>query len=1046
MYDKERVVTKQKRYWLLALLALLIATIPALQPLLRADFTCGYDNVFHLWRAVQVEALWAQGVFASRWAPDMAHGYGFPLFVFTSPGPSMVAALLHRSGLVWSLALNATFALGLVLGGLFMLLLGNELFGPAAGFAAAVAYVYAPFQAYDVYNRGSLWEAFAWAFPPLVLWGIQRWSVHKERIAWVAGVLGLALMVMSHHLFAFLFAPLLALWVLVNALARRDWQVLWRGILLGGLGLGLTAFFWVPPLLERGYVQTGRLLGTWVFDYRYNFLSLRHVLALPRVTDPFLVNDWPQKSLGLVPAGLGVLSLLGWHRKTPLQRWHTGLLIGMAVIFTLLTLPVSSAVWDKVPLLSYVQFPWRFLGPAALCTALLVGAGAAAVHQRVGTAWKVPWAPLLMAAVVVAANLGWFFPAHCAPPGDISIRGMLAWERATDTLGTTAKGEYLPIWVEDFPQHPALQDAYASGTIPNRLDATTLPPGSMLYGASYGAVKDCSHLELTQAARLRVLRFYYPGWQVKIDGQDVAIVPEAGSGLITFDVPAGDHVIEVVFRETPQRLAADVVSLVALAGFILVTVRAQTHATGLTSTSQPIVKSYAVSWIAFSMVLLLVKVGYADREGSLWLRTRLRQDGSVRDIERLLSVNFGGKGLLLGMEGLPAAVPGDAAPELTLYWRALQPGDSDWQVGIELVDGVDETAYNIPLRPARWARTPSPFSEWADNQYARMDMVLEIPPGIPPGPYAVKLKLFDRDTLVPASVLGEDGNPLGPDVVIAHINLERPSSPFALESLGIPDNAAPVTCGPLRLWAMTADRTQAAPGDVVVVRSVWEAAHPPDSDVRVPLLLQDARGQVRWEWDVPLVASWWPADMWQVGDRWAGSQALRLPPDLESGPYTLNTGEGCAVPQILKLQVTAPERVWEMPPDYSPVDATFGARVVLKGVLLPEVAVTPGDTLSLSLAWEGRVQIETPYRIFVHLSDEQGHMLAQDDGEPAGWTRPTTGWAVSEVILDDRTLSIPGDALPGSYRLTAGVYESGGGRLTLPDGSDAVHIATIRVE
>ena len=37
----------------LPLLALALLCIPALQPLLGGDFTCGYDTTFHLWRAVQ---------------------------------------------------------------------------------------------------------------------------------------------------------------------------------------------------------------------------------------------------------------------------------------------------------------------------------------------------------------------------------------------------------------------------------------------------------------------------------------------------------------------------------------------------------------------------------------------------------------------------------------------------------------------------------------------------------------------------------------------------------------------------------------------------------------------------------------------------------------------------------------------------------------------------------------------------------------------------------------------------------------------------------
>ena len=128
-------------------LALLLLLVPAIQPLLSTDLTCGYDNTFHLWRAVQVESLLRDGTYLSRWAPDMARGFGYPLFVFVTPTSAFVTALFHLAGLSWPIALNATFAVGVLLGAFFTLLFANDLFGHVAGVVAAIAYAYAPFQA-----------------------------------------------------------------------------------------------------------------------------------------------------------------------------------------------------------------------------------------------------------------------------------------------------------------------------------------------------------------------------------------------------------------------------------------------------------------------------------------------------------------------------------------------------------------------------------------------------------------------------------------------------------------------------------------------------------------------------------------------------------------------------------------------------------------------------------------------------------------------------------------------------------------------------------
>ena len=53
---------------------------------------------------------------------------------------------------------------------------------------------------------------------------------------------------------------------------------------------------------------------------------------------------------------------------------------------------------------------------------------------------------------------------------------------------------------------------------------------------------------------------YYPGWQVTVDGQKVAIKPGV-NGLITFAVPPGDHQIAAKFLPTWWRYLAGLISL-----------------------------------------------------------------------------------------------------------------------------------------------------------------------------------------------------------------------------------------------------------------------------------------------------------------------------------------------------------------------------------------------------------------------------------------------------------------------------------------------------
>jgi hypothetical protein len=281
--------------------------------------------------------------------------------------------------------------------------------------------------------------------------------------------------------------------------------------------------------------------------------------------------------------------------------------------------------------------------------------------------------------------------------------------------------------------------------------------------------------------------------------------------------------------------------------------------------------------------------------------------------------------------------------------------------------------------------------------------------------------------------------------------------------------------GPLILAGANLDRAEAAPGDPTTVTLFWlvPAADDPLPDLlsqdaahlTLHLALVDETGNEVKGWDLPPVRADWPTTQWQPGDLWRGQHVLRLPGSLESGTYTWqvslfdaqhpDSGTSAAPEppvELGQLRINSPQRLWQPPPLQHPLEADLGGRVRLLGANLEPTGILtgtlqPGSTLTVTLVWQGQQEMETSYRVFVHLLDKQGNLWAQSDGEPAGWSRPTTGWAPGEVVLDKRTLEIPADAPPGSYTLVAGLYHHGTGeRLALPNGETAVPIISLIIE
>lgn len=110
------------------------------------------------------------------------------------------------------------------------------------------------------------------------------------------------------------------------------------------------------------------------------------------------------------------------------------------------------------------------------------------------------------------------------------------------------------------------------------------------------------------------------------------------------------------------------------------------------------------------------------------------------------------------------------------------------------------------------------------------------------------------------------------------------------------------------------------------------------------------------------------------------------------------------------------------------LEANLGGQVRLLGYSLAETALRPGGMVRLSLFWQAEERPPAErLTVFAHLVDDQGRLVAQQDSEPVGGSRPTTGWTAGEVIRDPIGILLPPDLAAGEYRLKVGLYRPGTG-------------------
>ena len=139
------------------------------------------------------------------------------------------------------------------------------------------------------------------------------------------------------------------------------------------------------------------------------------------------------------------------------------------------------------------------------------------------------------------------------------------------------------------------------------------------------------------------------------------------------------------------------------------------------------------------------------------------------------------------------------------------------------------------------------------------------------------------------------------------------------------------------------------------------------------------------------------------------------------------------------------ESLLEQPPGLTPLDAALEDAVQLAGYHLSDNTLTPGQPLTVHLAWRPLSEWERDYSFFVQLLGPGGLAgQGQDAIHHAG------RYQAGEVVIDRFEMAVWPTVLPGEYALVAGVYftPEGGGwqRLIAPDGSDHVSLGTVRLK
>jgi hypothetical protein len=493
----------------------------------------GHDGLLCHYRLGHFREAMAQGILYPRWLPNAFGGYGYPTFVFYPPGffyLALPAALVFK---------KLTTAVYFTLTGLFFIggwgayWIGRQLADRAMGVFCAAMFVITPYAYVELYVRNALAEFSAMMLTPWPL-GCLLWLSRAERSNRVNLVLrssamtglavSLAAVIVCHPATA-LFLTLALIWASLRVacdkttnvtealparrgIARIRWRFLSGSIAAMMLGMALAIPYWVPLFELKEHVEHAPAVEGY-------FTPSDHVVHVEQFFSPAWGygpstagnNEDMPFSLGLPHFLLAIIGIVASWRRPFVQA------TGAAYLFLLMLMTaIAAPIWNTLPILDYVQFPWRILSVTGTLQVACI-AGGHGIYSRLNS-WK---APALIAFLLIA--VAWSYEQFVPSPKRINdADGRIAQtERSRLESFQTYAGR------DEFTPKSAKQLRVLIPPRKNR-PLVTVADRSRDVTAAHGATE--YSMDYTIGAGpptiLTINQVYFPGWEVMINGESVA--------------------------------------------------------------------------------------------------------------------------------------------------------------------------------------------------------------------------------------------------------------------------------------------------------------------------------------------------------------------------------------------------------------------------------------------------------------------------------------------------------------------------------------------
>lgn len=462
------------------------------------------DIIFYSTVLKHFSAQFWSGDLYPRWLDGANAGLGSPVFVYYPPAAFYIASLFQWLSPVDPHGLGRfviCVQLAVIACGISAYYWLRQTLSERQAQKGGLIYAAFPSIALVLYYDYGMPQLWALAQMPLLLLLFTHRLCQNRPGAFHLLALSYALLALTHLPSTLIFCLVPLCYAAFFAPKGKQLQLFLKAGCAGALGALIASFSLIPSRLAEEFIMTHYFLSG-NGDYVLNFWKVRNLVAV------FIV----------------MLPLAGFFMELPKPRKQ---FISRQVVFWMgviaagifMTSYLSKFLWDTIPPLRYMQFPWRMMIVAIPAAAYIMALWLEHVKSK---SFMLVFCVLIFSINGYAGASSLFFESP-KPLGD-TLKHSLITSKEYTTRWMQEQGigtyKFMPEEVVNLPQASLINGR-------GHVDIVSWHPGEIVLKADIES----------REATVKLRRFYFPGWQT----QQATVTP--CEALMCLSVPSGEQLL-----------------------------------------------------------------------------------------------------------------------------------------------------------------------------------------------------------------------------------------------------------------------------------------------------------------------------------------------------------------------------------------------------------------------------------------------------------------------------------------------------------------------